>query len=106
MSVCSSALSALQALLLASGARLPYDKLCICAGARPRHLPPGAFRPRLPAGLVSAAAEAEAARQVAEVRRRVLTVRDTHSVAALAGALAGAGSVAVVGNGGIALELV
>lgn len=30
-----------QALLLAGGAAVPYDKLCICAGARPKRLPAG-----------------------------------------------------------------
>lgn len=33
-----------EVLLLASGERLPYDKLCICAGARPKQLPPGVFK--------------------------------------------------------------
>lgn len=41
-----------------------------------------------------------------ELRRRVLTIRDTDSVARLAQQLARARRVAVVGNGGIALELV
>lgn len=68
-----------KALLLAGPCdSVPYGKLCVCAGARPRRL-----------------AESP----------HVLTVRDTHSVAALRARLATARRVVVVGNGGIALEL-
>lgn len=95
----------LQELLLGDGRRLPYDKLCICAGARPKQLPPTAFHARPAPGLSEAEAEAERQRQEAELRRRVLTIRDTDSVQRLAARLRGARRVAVVGNGGIALEL-
>lgn len=93
-------------LLLGDGRRLPYDKLCICAGARPKQLPPTAFHARPAPGLSEAEAEAERQRQEAELRRRVLTIRDTDSVQRLAARLRGARRVAVVGNGGIALELI
>jgi hypothetical protein len=73
----------LQALLLTSGEQLPYDQLCICAGAAPRQLPPGALKPHIPPSLQGAAAEAESTLQLAELRSRVLTIRDTDSVARL-----------------------
>ena len=63
---------------LASGACLTFDKLCICTGAAPRRLP------NSPEALV---------------------LRDTDSVAELAARLHTAKRVAVVGNGGIGLEL-
>lgn len=43
--------------------------------------------------------------ELAEMQRRVLTIRDTDSVQRLARQLQRARRVAVVGNGGIALEL-
>ena len=64
---------------LASGKALGYDCLCLCCGAVPRPLASHAL---------------------------VLTLRDLHSVEELARRLRGARRVAVVGNGGIALELV
>lgn len=57
---------------------LPYDKLCVATGARPRRL------------LNSP---------------HVTVLRDTDSVEELAARLASARRVIVVGNGGIALEL-
>lgn len=72
-----------QRLLLASHDPLPYDKLCICAGARPKEL---AVPPDVAAS------------------GRVLTLRDTGSVERLAAALGTARRVVVVGNGGIALQ--
>ncbi|GBF99943.1 hypothetical protein Rsub_12636 [Raphidocelis subcapitata] len=60
-------------------AELAYDALCICAGARPK---------------------------VLSHHERVVTLRDTESVQDFAARLAGAHRVVVVGNGGIALELV
>ncbi|KAL4421166.1 hypothetical protein ABPG77_003349 [Micractinium sp. CCAP 211/92] len=105
-----------KALLLADGERLPYDKLCICAGARPKQLPADAFRASAEApGHKEQQQEGQAGRQPArqagaweleQARRRVLTIRDTDSVARLAALLASVRRVAVVGNGGIALELV
>jgi len=61
---------------------VPYDCLCVASGAVPRHLP---LAPGSPT---------------------VLTLRDTDSVATLAARLAGARRLLLVGNGGIALELV
>lgn len=90
---------AAQALLLASGERLSYDRLCICAGAAPKQLPAAAFVAAQQGGQ-------PCTRELEQLRRRVLTIRDTDSVARLARQLASARSVAVVGNGGIALELV
>lgn len=66
-------------LLLAAGGPLPYDKLCICTGARPKRL--------------------------AVDSPHVVTLRDTESVEALRARLPAARRVMVVGNGGIALEL-
>jgi len=63
--------------------RLPFDRLCVAAGARPRQLP------RVADGAAGS----------------VVTLRDTDSVASLAQRLRGAGRIMVVGNGGIALEL-
>lgn len=57
---------------------IAYDTLCVCAGARPRLV---ARHPR------------------------VVALRDTESAADLAARLAGARRLVVVGNGGIALEL-
>lgn len=109
-----------QELLLGGGGRLPYDKLCICAGARPKQLPPGVFQAPAAAAAAPAAAEeaephggggeqqaqqAQRDAELAEVHARVLTIRDTDSVARLAARLRAARRVAVVGNGGIALEL-
>ncbi|KAI8475905.1 MAG: hypothetical protein J3K34DRAFT_390491 [Monoraphidium minutum] len=58
---------------------LRYDALCICAGARPK---------------------------VVARHERVVTLRDTESVQEFARRLVGSRRVAVVGNGGIALELI
>jgi NADPH-dependent 2,4-dienoyl-CoA reductase/sulfur reductase-like enzyme len=71
-------------LLLDGGISLPYDALIVATGARPRRL----------------LADGGAAGSP-----RVLALRDTDSVAALAGRLAAARRVLVAGNGGIALEL-
>ena len=60
---------------------LPYDRLCVASGARPRQL-------------ACAAGHA------------VLQLRDTDDVRALAARLNTARRVLLVGNGGIALELV
>jgi hypothetical protein len=57
------------------------------------------------AAQASPAAAAGNQRQREAIAARVLTVRDTDSVARLSAALRGARRVAVVGNGGIALEL-
>lgn len=63
-----------------SGRRLRYGRVCVCSGARPK--------PTLTEHPV------------------VLTLRDTESVRALQARVAGARRVLVVGNGGIATELV
>jgi NAD(P)H-nitrite reductase large subunit len=65
---------------LADGRELRYDRLALCTGARPN--------------------------LVLEGDPRVLGIRDTESVEELSRRLAGARRVLVVGNGGIALELV
>ncbi|KAK3933394.1 Pyridine nucleotide-disulfide oxidoreductase domain-containing protein 1 [Frankliniella fusca] len=67
-------------LVTEQGRRVAYGRLCVCSGARPK--PVHADHPL------------------------VLTVRDTESVRALQTRLAGARRVLVVGNGGIATELV
>lgn len=72
----------LQLLHLKSGATLPYDQLCICTGGRPRTLP----------GITPA--------------DRILTLRDVDSIDALAHRIRSARRAVVVGNGGIAMELV
>lgn len=67
-------------LLLSSGARIDYDKICVCTGAQPRTL---ANHPH------------------------VITLRDSESIEDLTRRLEGGSRrVVVVGNGGIALELV
>ncbi|KAK3277346.1 hypothetical protein CYMTET_14636 [Cymbomonas tetramitiformis] len=65
--------------LSTSAGGVPYDKLCICCGARPR---------------------------VVADHPLVVTLRDTESVQALGERLQGVKRILVVGNGGIALELV
>ena len=62
---------------------VPYDALCFATGSQPKRL----------AGVDPAAAAC------------VVTVRDTDSVAALATQLRVARRIMVVGNGGIAMEL-
>ena len=66
-------------ILLSDGGYVEYDKLCICSGSAPRAL---------------------------TSHPNVLTLRDTESVAVLTRQLANARHVVVVGNGGIAMELV
>lgn len=73
-------------ILLASGDTVAFDACCIASGARPDV--PAVFRSSDPA-----------------LNNRILTIRDTDSVATLRAAVSGARRVAVVGNGGIALEL-
>lgn len=68
-----------KAVLLSDGRQVPYDKLAVCSGARPR---PAADSPH------------------------VHMLRDVESVQQLAARLSKAFRVMVVGNGGIALELV
>ena len=111
-----------QALLLASGDRVPYDQLCICAGARPKQLPPGVFCTSAAApaaggsgaeqqggepsaGSGTSSLQRQQQRELEEMRQLVLTIRDTDSVQRLAQRLQAARRVVVVGNGGIALEL-
>lgn len=69
---------------LSRGTVLGFDRLCWAAGARPREIP--GTREGVEAG-------------------RVVTLRDTDSVRGLAERLGWAQSVAIIGNGGIALEL-
>jgi hypothetical protein len=69
------------------GVSLPYDRLCVCTGARP-------------------AGDAVAEQVATELRPRILTVRDVDSVAALNTRLSASEHVTVIGNGGIAMELV
>ena len=64
------------------GRVIKYDRLCLCHGARPRILPE------------------------AEDNPRVMGIRDTESVRDFKEKLAGATRVVIVGNGGIATELV
>eukprot|EP00775_Hariotina_reticulata_P012611 gene12611-12741_t len=59
---------------------IAFDKLCICCGARPKAL---GFQ-----------------------HERIVTLRDTQSVEEFARQLGAVRRIAVVGNGGIALELV
>ncbi|KAF8067218.1 PYROXD1 [Scenedesmus sp. PABB004] len=65
---------------LQGGEALPYDRLCIAAGARPKVLP--------------------------FAHERIVSLRDVQSVEGFARQLASARRIAVIGNGGIALELV
>ncbi|KAJ1479257.1 hypothetical protein T484DRAFT_1814888 [Baffinella frigidus] len=65
--------------LLADGRAVPYDKLCICTGARPRKV---------------------------QAHSRVLTLRDTESAKELRARLRTARRLVIAGNGGIAMELV
>lgn len=67
-------------LLTSSGRRVSYGRVCVCAGAQPK--PTLTHHPL------------------------VLTLRDTESVRTLQARVAGARRVLVVGNGGIATELV
>lgn len=67
-------------LVTSSGRRVRYGRVCVCTGARPR--------------------------PIVEGHPLVLTVRDTESVRTLQARVAGARRVLVVGNGGIATELV
>lgn len=66
--------------LLESGQVYCYDKLCLCTGAIPKTIAPD--------------------------NPRVLTLRDTTSLKKLCEALRSCSRIAIVGNGGIALELV
>ncbi|GMH33744.1 hypothetical protein BSKO_01578 [Bryopsis sp. KO-2023] len=63
---------------LGSGTILHFDKLCICTGARPKDF---------------------------NAMKHVLTLRDVESIERLRARLEGARKVMVVGNGGIALEV-
>lgn len=67
-------------LVTASGRRVSYGRVCVCSGARPK--------PTLTGHPI------------------VVTLRDTESVRTLQARVAGARRVLVVGNGGIATELV
>jgi NADH dehydrogenase FAD-containing subunit len=71
--------TASKVLTLRDGRRVPYDKLCICSGARPK---------------------------VISDNPRVLTLRDTASAQLLRDKLQSARRVLITGNGGIAMELV
>ncbi|CAI7993479.1 Pyridine nucleotide-disulfide oxidoreductase domain-containing protein 1 [Geodia barretti] len=62
------------------GRRIPYDKVCICTGAKPK--------------------------LIAEGHPRVIGIRDTESVEDFQRKLEDARRIVVVGNGGIATELV
>lgn len=66
--------------LTSSGKRIIYSKACICTGARPAVIP--------------------------GPESRVLCIRDTQSVHQLQQSLSGSKRIVVVGNGGIATELV
>jgi NADH dehydrogenase FAD-containing subunit len=66
-------------LLLDSGEVVLYDKVCICSGASPKRV-----------------LESD----------EVMTLRDTDSILSVGERLAKCGSLMVVGNGGIALDLV
>ncbi len=101
-----------QELQLDDGRRVPYDRLCVCTGARPK------VRPNRTCDLVCGKGALKSLRaltfdsvtasrlaQVVLESLHVLTLRDVDSVDALAARLVGARRVVLVGNGGIALEL-
>jgi pyridine nucleotide-disulfide oxidoreductase domain-containing protein 1 len=71
---------------LADGSTVTFDVCCLATGARPV----------LPASLATADPL---------LRERVLLLRDSDSVATMRAAILGARQVAIVGNGGIGLEL-
>lgn len=75
-----------RSVVLRNGETVSFDACCIASGARPD---------------VPRALQVEDA----ALKGRLLTVRDTDSVATLRAAVAGARRIAIVGNGGIALEL-
>lgn len=66
--------------VLESGHKIGYEKLCLCTGARPK--------------------------LIVKNKQRVIGIRDTESVSNLVQKLQGARKVVIVGNGGIATELV
>lgn len=67
-------------IICSDGSEFVYDKLCVCLGAQPR--------------------------TIAAANPHVVVVRDTETVADLQRRVAACRRVAVVGNGGIATELV
>ena len=69
-----------QYLSLADGTKVPYSKLCLCTGGTPK--------------------------KIAENNPFVLGIRDTESVVEFQKRMVGAQRVVIVGNGGIATELV
>jgi pyridine nucleotide-disulfide oxidoreductase domain-containing protein 1 len=75
-----------RAVLLADGTSILFDVCCLATGARPV----------LPAVLAA---------DNPTLRKRILLVRDSDSVEVMLAAVAGARRVALVGNGGIGLEL-
>lgn len=73
--------------LLDDGRSIEFDVCCLATGARPR----------LPTSLLT---------NDQNLRQRILVIRDTDTVLSLKNALTQSRRVAIVGNGGIALELV
>ncbi|XP_065175196.1 pyridine nucleotide-disulfide oxidoreductase domain-containing protein 1-like [Sycon ciliatum] len=69
-----------QTVRLSDGSTVQYKRLCICSGATPKLIAPD--------------------------NRHVIGIRDTQSVSHLTSALTGARRVLIIGNGGIATELV
>ena len=76
----------------ADGLKVPYDKLCICTGAKPN-------QPIREENDVTT-------NQPISEENYIITIRDTDTVEDLQRRLKNARKVVVVGNGGIALELV
>lgn len=74
---------------LESGRRLKYDKLCVCLGALPKQLP-----------------IKESLKHFQTVNQYISSIRDTETVNDFQKKLKNARRVVIVGNGGIATELV
>lgn len=86
-------------LITTSGDVIRYRFLCLCHGARPKLLVPSAVQE----AVCSAASSCPEAPNLDEF---VLGIRDTESVETFRERLKGARRIVVVGNGGIATELV
>jgi len=91
---------------LSNGTRYDYDKLCICTGALPNSIIDGICTGALPNSIIDDICTGALPNSIIDDNEYVMTLRDTDNVRNLIQKISKSKKIIVIGNGGIALELI